>query len=126
MRRFNRLILAAGAALALAGPALAQKAALTPFLEPNHIITRYQHNEFAEKVRARTGGRTTGRLDPRSKTEPCPRRVDGAHEIGAADSVARHDGVQHGIVDQLGKRRLRIEGTRAAGLRAQGSVAHGI
>ena len=45
-----------GAALTLATPALAETYTIATFLDPTHIITRFQHTDFAENVREATDG----------------------------------------------------------------------
>lgn len=53
--RFTKTLMAA-AACAIATPSLAEQYSIATFIGPTHIITRFQHLEFADNVREATGG----------------------------------------------------------------------
>ncbi|WP_419906296.1 C4-dicarboxylate TRAP transporter substrate-binding protein [Hoeflea sp.] len=53
--RFRKTLMA-GVFLAIATPAQAEQYSIATFIGPTHIITRYQHQEFADNVRDATGG----------------------------------------------------------------------
>lgn len=56
MKRSNVFLSAAVLAFTLALPASAEKYALSTILAPTHLITIYQHQEFADNVREATNG----------------------------------------------------------------------
>lgn len=86
MIHLNRIALAATTALTLAFPAKAADYMLSTWLEPNHIITRHAHVEWADAVKAATNGEISfevfvgGALIPAQST--MQGTADGVAQVG--------------------------------------------